>query len=162
MPADLYMKVQDAKGESKDADHKDWILIESANFGMSMAIPNSPAQSGQRAAGTADFGEISVSKSIDKSSPSLFLACANGKPYTEDIEIDFVQPMGEERLVYLTLKLSKCIISSYSLSSGAQGTAYENLTLNYSKYIMEYNPQENDKAVGVMPAGWDLEINKKV
>ncbi len=161
MPADLYMKVQDADGESKDKDHADWILIESVSLGIDMPVPNSPAQSGQRASGTANFGEITVTKTMDKSSPNLFKACCNGRPYTEDIEIDFVQPMGTSRLVYLKLRLSESIISSYDLMSASEGTAQETIRINYAKIIEEYTPQEKDQPGGVLPAGWDLQKNQE-
>ncbi len=160
MASDLYMKVPDVPGESIDADHKDWIPIDSVNFGMSMPMTGA-AQAGQRHNGCADFGEVSVSKVVDKSSTKLFFACCTGKVFISDVIIDFVQPMGtDKRHTYLQLKLLGVVFSSYSISSG-QASAYENVTLNFSKYTMSYNPQKDDKAVGAIPALWNVANNSK-
>jgi type VI secretion system secreted protein Hcp len=160
-PPEIYAKVQDTDGESKDAGHEGWIIIKAVDFGVDMPIPNSPAQSGQRASGTANFGEFKIFKEFDRATPGLFKACSNGRPYTEDVIIDFVEPMGTSKLVYLRIRLSETIVSEVRYEVDTEGTILEVINLNYAKIIMEYTPQEKGQPGGVIPAGWDLQKNQE-
>jgi type VI secretion system Hcp family effector len=160
-PPDIYAKVQDTEGESKDAEHEGWIIIKAVDFGVDMPIPNSPAQSGQRASGTANFGEFKIFKEFDRATPGLFKACSNGRPYTEDVIIDFVEPMGTSKLVYLRIRLSETIVSEVRYQVGTEGTVLETVTLNYAKIISEYTPQGNGQPGGVIVSGWDLQKNQE-
>ncbi len=160
-PPEIYAKVQDTDGESKAAGHEDWIIIKAVELGVDMPVPNSPAQSGQRASGTANFGELKIYKSFDKATPDLFKSGCNGRPYTEDVIIDFVEPMGTSTLVYLRIRLSEVIVSSLNYQVDTEGTVLEVLRLNYAKIIIEYTPQEKGQPGGVLPAGWDLQKNQE-
>ncbi len=160
-PPEIYAKFQGVDGESKDAEHENWIIIKAVELAIDMPVPNSPAQSGQRASGTANFGELKIYKSFDKATPLLFKACCNGRPYTEDVIIDFVEPMGTSKLVYLKIRLSGVIVSSLNYEVDTEGTVLEVLRLNYAKIIIEYTPQEKGQPGGVLPAGWDLQKNQE-
>ncbi len=158
---EMYAKVPKVYGESKDAEHEGWIIVKAIEFGIDMPVPNSPAQSGQRASGTANFGELKIYKSFDKATPDLFKSGCNGRPYTEDVIIDFVEPMGTSTLVYFRITLSEVIVSSLNYKWDSEGTVLETVNLNYARIIIEYTPQENEQPGGVLPAGWDLQKNQE-
>ncbi len=92
--------------------------------------------------GKVQVHDISITKYVDKASPKLALACANGKHYsTAKIT---VRKAGRGQQEFLTYKLSDVLISSYQSggSGGGKGaTPTESLTLNFKKISVEYKPQ---------------------
>ena len=55
MPA--FVKLGDIKGQATDADHKDWILIESMSAPISRSIPMN-ARDQQRTQGSTSLGDV--------------------------------------------------------------------------------------------------------
>ena len=131
--ATAHLKIGDIKGESSDtADgHKDWIVIESVSFGTGRAP--TPASNARRA---VDSGEVSISKSMDASSPKLQQACSNGTHFPE-AELHVEQVAGNRgRTRYIAYTLTDVIVTC--TSSGGQPT--EDISLNYSKMTVKYVP----------------------
>src|SRR3972149_6709023 len=110
MPA--YVKIGDIKGEATDTNHKDWILIESMNSPIHRTIAPG-VKDNQRSRGETVLGDISIIRTLDKSSPKLAEACANGTLFPE-IQVDLTTQFGKENRTYLTYSLKNCIVTSYS------------------------------------------------
>jgi len=143
-----YLKIGDIKGESTDADHKEWIIIESVSVDKSqLDVRESPTKqstdvardmasgqaSGKREAGSGMatgkrmHKPFVITKELDKSSPKLAEACSNGTVLKE-VEI------GEPGVRY---KLKDVIISS--IQPGSSGDRpMESLSLNYEKIEVTY------------------------
>ena len=77
MAVDMFLKLDGIEGESKDAKHAGEIDIES--FAWGMAQTGSGHRGTGSGTGKVDVHDITITKVVDKSSPSLMLACANGK-----------------------------------------------------------------------------------
>jgi len=148
-----YLKIGDIKGEATDRDHKDWIIIESVSMDAAQAdVRESPSKastgvardvasgqaSGKReaasgmATGKRQHKPFVVTKSVDKASPKLAEACANGTVMKE-VEI------GEGGTRY---KLKDVIITSIQSSSGGD-RPMESLSLNYEKIEVTYDKDTN-------------------
>ncbi len=75
--SDYYIKIGDIKGEATDADHKDWIIIESMSSPLSTVTQSTVAGAAPRDAasglpsGKRQHKPVSVTKPIDKASPQL-------------------------------------------------------------------------------------------
>ena len=69
MAADAFLKVDGIDGESTDANHTNWIELTSFSTGMSQPVSTSSATGG-RTAERVNIGDIVVTKTVDKASPS--------------------------------------------------------------------------------------------
>jgi len=123
--AAAFMKLGDIKGEATDAEHKDWIIIES------VSAPATPATSGQ-ATGKRQHKPFVITKAVDRASPMLQEASTSGKHFpTVVIEI---AASDEGRATYLRYKLENVVISSYSTGGSAGGgVPMEEIAFNYEK-----------------------------
>ena len=71
MAVDVFLKLADVKGESKDDKHKDEIEVLSWSWGISNPV-DARAGAG-KGAGKANFNDLSFMHSVDRSSPVLML-----------------------------------------------------------------------------------------
>ncbi len=160
MAVDMFLKLEGIKGESKDAGHKDEIHIESFSWGLTQQ--GSFNVGGGGGAGKVNVHDISISKALDKSSPTLMLHCCNGKHIASGL-VTF-RKAGEKPLEYLKIKLTDILVSSVQHSGSGHGDVLsENLSLNFAKFEVEYFEQKKDG--GGTPAGqmgYDLKKNEKV
>ena len=152
-----FMKLGDIKGEATDADHKDWIIIESMSSPIFRSIPEG-AKDQQRTKGDTTLGDIVVVRQLDKSSTKLQEACSNGTFYKE-VEVHFCTTVNNKQEPYLTYKLSDVIISSYSFHGNSSGSPLpsEEVTMGYTKVEWNYiivDPKTGDKK-GNVPGKYD-------
>jgi len=157
MAVDMFLKLDTIKGESKDHKYKDQIQIESFSWGMSQTGAHSAGGGG--GAGKVSVHDISITKFVDKSSTALMLACCNGKHLKEGLIV--VRKAGEKPVEYLKLKLEDILVSGLQFAGHGGEQLTENLTLNFSKFGVEYMEQDEKgigKAAGDMK--WDIKANK--
>ena len=76
MAVDMFIKIGDLKGESRDKVHKESIDVPAWSWGMSNS--GSAHQGGGMGVGKVNVQDISITKYIDKCSPDLMLKCAIG------------------------------------------------------------------------------------
>jgi len=160
MAVDMFLKVDDVKGESQDDKHKDEIDVLNWSWGMNQTGTTHTGAGG--GAGKVAVHDISITKYLDKASPNLMLACCNGKHYKEALLT--VRKAGENALEYLKLTMKEVIIASVSTGGGGgEDRLSENLTLNFAEYKIEYQPQGTDgkAAGGPVTAAWHIAKNVK-
>jgi type VI secretion system secreted protein Hcp len=162
MPFDAFLKIDGMPGESTDDKHKDWIEVLSYNWGASQLASATASSAGGATAERANFQDFSIVKTLDKASPKLALACADGT-HIKDVTIELCRA-GGDKVKYMEYKMSDCIISSVSVGGGGGGEPTESLTFNYGKIEWTYVQQKraDGSGGGQVAAGWDLEKNKKV
>ena len=146
------------KGDSQVDKHKDWITVDSVQFGVGRSIT---ASGGGRDRDTSNpsFSEITVSKSTDVSSSDLYFQAIAGKSLGK-AEIHFIQTHGTDAKgqVYLIVELEEAIISSYSASSGGERPS-ESVSINFTKISYQYNAYSGDKVTTGTPKKWDCIAN---
>ena len=160
MAVDMFLKIEGVKGEANDKSHKEEIDILAWSWGMSNS--GSAHLGGGAGAGKVNIQDLSITKYIDKSSPELMLAACNGKHFKEVNLV--VRKAGEKPLEYLKIKLSEVLITSVSTGgSGGEDRLTENVTLNFGKVNVEYQPQDakGGPAGGAVSMGWDIKQNVK-
>jgi type VI secretion system secreted protein Hcp len=155
MPA--FLKLGDIKGQATDADHKDWIIIQSLSSPIYRSIPAN-ARDQQRTQGSTTLGDIAVVRELDKSSTKLAEACANGTFFPE-VEIHLCATLGNKQEPYLVYKLKNVIVSSYSFHGNASGSPLpsEEATLGFTEIEWNYivlNP-ETGKKEGNVPGKYN-------
>lgn len=160
MSGDYFLKIDGIKGESKDDKHSEEIEIESYSIGVSNG--GSMAGGGGGGMGKANFTDFHFTKLIDKSSPELMLACANGKHFKDAVLV--LRKSGEDKLEFETVTMTDVVISSYQ-SSGHGGNGVlpsDSASLNFAKIEFSYVEQDNKgKGKGAVTTSWNVKSNVK-
>ena len=166
MAFDAFLKVDGIPGESMDDAHADWIEVLSYDSGLSQTASASASSSGGASSERADFQDFSVVKTLDKASPKLALACADGT-HTSEVVIELCRA-GGDKVKYMEYKLTDCIVSSFSYGGssekGEDPLPIEKVSFNYGKIEWTYTQQKRagGGGGGNVAGGWNLETNAKV
>jgi type VI secretion system secreted protein Hcp len=156
MAVDMFMKIDDIKGESSDAKHKDAIEVLSWTWGLSQS--GSAHQGGGTGTGKVSVRDVSFTKYVDRSTPVLMKYCCKGK-FFEHATL-YVRKAGDSPVEYIKLEMSHGLISSVTNGgSGHDERLTETISLNFKAFKLEYTPQKDGKAEPVVPAGWDIAKN---
>ncbi len=161
MAVDMFLKIDDVKGESQDDKHKGEIDVLAWSWGMSQSGTMHAGSGG--GAGKVSVNDLSITKYVDKSSPVLFDKCSSGEHIKQAV-LYVRKAGGKNPLEYLKLTINEVLIASVSTGgSGGEDRLTENISLNFGKYKIEYTPQKADgSAEGVVASGFDIRANKKV
>jgi len=158
---DAFLKIEGIEGESADHKHKGEIHIES--FSWSEHQIGTASHGGGMGAGKVSMQDIHFTKKVDKSSPKLMLACADGEHIKKATLT--CRKAGKDQQEFLKYTFSDVLVSSYSIGSSAGGDhlPMEQISMNYSKIELEYKEQTAAGTLGgTVKAGWDVKANKKV
>jgi type VI secretion system secreted protein Hcp len=145
MAVDVFLKIGDIKGESKDSKHPDEIDVLSWSWGVSNS--GNVAHGGGAGAGKANFGDLSFMHALDKASPVLMKACAMGDHY--DLATLISRKAGKGQQDYLIVKMKEVYITSVQ-PSGSSEHPMESVSMQFGHVDLEYKPQKPD---GTLDAG---------
>jgi type VI secretion system secreted protein Hcp len=161
MAFDTFIKIDGIEGESTDDKHAGWIEVATFSAGVSQRTSATASSVGGASAERADFDDFSISKQLDKASPKLALACAEGT-HINTIVVEICRA-GTEKVKYMEYKMSNCIISSVKTTGGGEFPS-EVVTINYGKMEWAYTVQKRQGGgpAGNVAGGWDLQKNCKV
>lgn len=142
MAVDMFLNVEgEIEGESQDATHSKTIDILAWSWNMSQSGSFHDGSGG--GSGKASFGDLSVTKWIDSSSPILALYCANGDHFTKATLT--VRKAGKKPLEYLIITMKDVLVTSLSSGgSGGEDRLTENATFNFREMEVKYTPQKKD------------------
>jgi type VI secretion system secreted protein Hcp len=162
MAFDAFIKIDGIEGESTDDKHAGWIEMATFGTGLSQSVSSTASSAGGASAERADFQDFTFTKQLDKASPKLALACADGT-HINTIMVELCRS-GTDKLKFMEYKLTNCIISNVSTLGGGGDFPSENVAINFGKIEWAYVVQKRQGggAAGNMAAGWDLEKNCKV
>ena len=163
--AKIFVYVPGAEGSSTDMEHEGWIEAIGYSGQIDMPVPNSPAQSGQRASGTANFDQIPILKGIDQATTGLMKMACNGRPIYEDviIHIAHTKENGQTQ-VSLMITLSEVIIANHKheWKEGSAVGIVESVRLDYAKIVMHYYAFDSyGQPTTDGRSGWDLQKNQE-
>jgi len=132
MAETFYVFMKNIKGAVTEQKHKDWIDAQSYSFGLSNDSSVGAGTQKNRVMGSTRLHDISFSRLMDKASPQLMQAAAEGRNFDE-VKVEFVRPGKQGEEVYQTMKFENCVITSWQGSGhgGTQGS--ESLSLNFVK-----------------------------
>ncbi len=157
MAVDMFLKLDGVKGEAQDSAHPDEIDVLAWSWGGSQG--GTTHMGGGGGSGKVSVQDLSVTKYTDKASGTLFLFMCNGKHIKNGILV--VRKAGEKPLEYIKLTLEDVIVTGLSEGgSGGEDRLTENLTLNFSKFHLEYFVQKPDGTGEVAgECKWDIAAN---
>ncbi len=155
MAVDCLLKITGLDGESRIKGHEKEIDVLAWSWGMTQS--GSMHIGGGGGSGKVSVQDISLTKYVDKASPTLIKYCCNGKHFTEALLT--VRKAGENPVDYLKIKMKEVIIASVSTGGSAgEDRLTENVTLNFAKFEVNYTPQKDD---GTPEAAVDMTWNIK-
>jgi type VI secretion system secreted protein Hcp len=162
MAFDAFIKIDGIEGESTDDKHPGWIEIQSFGSGHSQTVSKTASSVGGASAERADFHDFYFEKLLDKATPKLALASADGT-HIDKITVELCRA-GTDKLKYMEFIMTNCIISEYLVTGdGEDSFPLETIGVNYGKIQWAYTQQKRSGGVaaGNIATGWDLQRNCK-
>ncbi len=150
------------EGETQDKVYaaKKGIDVLAWSWGMSQSGSFHSGSGG--GAGKANFQDISVTKWVDKASPNLMFAVAQGKNLTDATLV--VRKAGTNPLEYIVITMTEVMVTSLSTGgSGGEDRLTENISLNFAQVKFSYQQQKKDgsKEGGALDFTFDIASNDK-
>jgi type VI secretion system secreted protein Hcp len=158
MAVDMFLKIDKIDGEAVDHKHAKEIDVLAWSWGMSQS--GTTHNSEGSGAGKVNVQDISITKYVDRATPTIMQHISQGKHITEATLV--VRKAGEKPLEYITIKMTDVIITSLSTGgSGGEDRLTENITLNFAKVTYEYDPQDKKGGgKGKIPYNFDIALNE--
>lgn len=162
MAFDGFLKIDGITGECTDSKHTGgWMEIMSYSWGVAQMGSGSISAIGGMSKGKADFSDLTVVKMIDKASPALYKACAEGK-HIKGAILELCQASGQKHC-FMKYTLSDVIVRSARPGGSCQSTEgrpLEEVSLAYSKIEFEYTPLKQDGTPdAATKSSWNLKDN---
>lgn len=157
MAVDMFIKIDNIKGESKDKSHEGETDVLAWSWGMSQS--GSMHIMGGGGSGKVNVQDLSFTKWVDKGSTDLMLACCKGTHIPKAVLV--VRKAGGTPVEYLTITMEEVLVSSLSTGgSGGEDRLTENVTLNFAKVKVKYIEQTAEGGEGDKPEmAWDIQSN---
>lgn len=114
--------------------------------------------------GKVNMQNLSITKTVDKSSPNLMMACSTGKHYPE-ARLTVRKAGGASAVEYLVITMKEVMIASYQSDAvTTKDVLSEMINLNFAKIEVSYQPQKSDggKDGGAIKFGWNIRENIKI
>jgi type VI secretion system secreted protein Hcp len=127
----IYLKYGSIKGPVTTDGFKDWIELNSFQWGASRNISSAVRGALSREHSEPSLSEVTVTKLTDIASPKLFLESVAGKLDTK-VTIKFTTTSKGKVETFLTFEFEDVGVSHYSMSSGGD-MPMESMALNYTK-----------------------------
>lgn len=154
---DYFLKIEGVDGESADGAHKNWIEIDSYSWGETNR--GALATGGGGGAGKVYMQDFHFMKKLDKASPVLMKACAQGEHFKMATLVAIKE--GQGRQEFLKVTLTDVLISSYRTGGSSGAVPVDQFSMNFAKIEYEYMPMNPDGSLGdAVKASWDLKTNK--
>lgn len=157
MAVDMFMKIDDVKGESADDSHKDEIDILSWSWG---AAQTGSSQIGSGSgAGKAAVQDLTFHMHVEKSVPVLLGMCLTGKPF-QQAQLT-IRKAGGSPLEYVKVIMTGGLVSNVSFAGSGSDVQSVTVSLNFSKMEFHYTPQAADgTAMADVTTTYDQSKNK--
>lgn len=155
----VLMKVSDVTGQTQINGYSDYMELFSYSHGISQQVTANISNT-DRTTGRPIHQDFSVTKDVDKATPSLLQGCNAANVY-KSVEVLVGRNDDGNIIKFFSYVMSDVIISSMSVSGGGGGKPVETITWNYAKIEWTYYAQkEAGGAGGNAVASWDVALNK--
>ncbi len=145
-----FLDVSGIPGESTVAAHPN--TIAASSFSLSVTNPGTGVV----------FSDLAVTKALDKSSPPLFLASAQGTNLASVILYVQKTGSGATPFDYYTIKLTNAKVSSIFQNGSSGNPTSETVTFRYQRIEIDYVGQNPNTGQLLPPVvmRWDLTTNQ--
>ena len=150
MAVDMFLELDKIKGETQDSIYKAKGGIDVLAWSWGMSQSGTTHQGGGGGAGKANFQDVSITKYVDKSSPTVMQYLTKGTHIVKGTLT--VRKAGDKPLEYIKVEMEDIMVTSVSTGgSGGEDRLTENLSLNFSKFKVIYTEQTKDGSKGSAP-----------
>jgi type VI secretion system secreted protein Hcp len=162
MALDVYVQIDGIKGESTDTDHKDWIELTSAQWGVVQPHSGTSSTGGGLTSERCEHRIMSLSKLADLASPILMQTASMGKTIPK-AKLEFMRADAQgQRVKYYEIEIENVLIANMDQLVMDAGIVQDSIGLTFSKIKWKYTQQKVSGGTGGSTAGgWDLACNKK-
>jgi type VI secretion system secreted protein Hcp len=155
MARSICIKIGNIPGESKIKGHEGEIEVLSWNWGLSQSASGHVGSGA--GCGTADVKDLTITKLVDKASPTLIQECFKGSDQKEAVLTVIKAGTDTTESVKMTMS-GTVIVSSVHTGDPLPNDQYsETVTLNFSQARFEYTVQ-TDKQVKGATSSADITI----
>jgi type VI secretion system secreted protein Hcp len=160
---DYFLKIDGIEGESQDAKHKGEIDLKQWSWTEQQRGTHAASAAGGGGAGKVSMGDFQFAMTVNKASPKLMLACADGEHIKKAVLT--CRKAGKDQQEFLKVTLSDLLVSSYQ--TGGHGRRdiipTDQISLNFAKIEFEYKEQKPDGTLGgAVKAGYDVKKMMKL
>lgn len=143
----IYMKYGSIKGDVTTEGFKDYIEVNSFQWGVGRGIAMQSGSGEGRESSLPSLSEVTINKEYDIASPDLLKEALSGN--VKDVTFVFTRTGtgGSGAQEYLKVELKDTIMSGLSLSSGGDKPS-ESISLNYSQVSFTSKPMKDDGTPG--------------
>jgi len=155
-----FLNIAGIDGESTDDKHENWIEVLSFSHGITQTSTLHSGSSG--GVGKSTHQDFIITKSLDKASPKLVLACCNGE-HIPKVVLELCQA-GNDKQKFMEYEMEDVIVASVRPSGatvGQEGRPTEEIAFRYAKIKFVYtifDPQSG-KSKGYVQTEWDVKEN---
>ena len=154
---DYFLKIDGIQGESRDDRHKDEIDIESFSWGETQS--GTFAVGGGGGSGKVSMQDFHFTMPVNKASPALFLACAQGDHIKNAILT--CRKAGKDQQEFMKVTMNDVLVSSFQIGGAGGVVPTDQISLNFAKIEVEYQEQDaTGKLVGSIKKWFDLKTMK--
>lgn len=157
MAVDMFLELDGIDGESADKTHSGKIEIMAFSWTGSNSGTMHVSTGG--GAGKAQFGDLSVTKYVDKATPVLWKKLSDGAHIAKGKLI--VRKAGGDPLEYLKLEMDHILVSNIAEGgTGGDDRLIESVSLNFRAFKVIYTPQSKEGTPeGEVEHGWNIAEN---
>jgi len=161
MAVAMYLTIQGVNGECQAKGFTNWIDIHSYSVGASN--PTTVGTGTGSGAGKVDLSSMSIQKTIDTATPSLFLNCASGKHFPK-AQLKVLEAGGDSPVEFLVIDFTQVFIDSISWGGSAGGgKPSESVSFSMASIQFTYTPQlATGGGSGPIPFGWNILTNAQL
>ena len=156
----IYLEYDGVKGNVTAEGYKDHIAVLSVQFGVGRGISMEAGNISNRETTRPSLSEITVTKEADNSVTAIFKEAVTGNAGKKAV-IKFVRSGADKVQQYMDYTLEDCLVSGYSISADSEGAPMEQITLSYSKIMINYTDYDKtNKSGNPQRVGYDLTTAK--
>lgn len=161
MTSDVYLQLEGIRGESSDAQHKDWIECECASWRVVQPPSTTSSTAGGHTAECCYHTGVDLRKLTDLASPLLLQHCSMGKTISS-AKLEFYRADGTgQRVRYMSVELTNVVVTDVAPGAYEGKLMSEHVTLGYSKVKWHYIQQKiGGGEKGVVVGSWNLATNR--
>lgn len=145
----IYMKFDGIEGLSRPGHYSGWHEATTFSWGMNNQAFGDNSASAFQKMGKIKVSDINFSKGTDKSSALFIQNCTTGA-HIKKVEINFTAGT-QQNQKYAVMTLEHVLISSFSVSCDSENFPIESMTLDFTKYNLEFS--KLDPESGKIEAG---------
>jgi type VI secretion system secreted protein Hcp len=154
---DYFLKIDGIEGQSTDDRHKNEIDIESFSWGETQS--GTFAVGGGGGAGKVSMQDFHFTMLVNKASPTLFLACAQGD-HIKNVVLT-CRKAGPDQQEFMKVTMDDVLVSSFQIGGAGGVIPTDQISLNFAKIEVEYEEQDaSGKLMGSIKKWFDFKSMK--